>query len=84
MKHNEFVIGLNFKCGERRRRCTDIGTRVIVAIPTDYADITRASSTREVIETGNRALTEKDLAGPPYFLAESVFDENDIIACKKI
>ena len=32
MTRLEFQIGMEFECGERRWRCTDIGTRVIVAI----------------------------------------------------
>jgi len=32
MKHKDFVIGKDFECGGNMWRCTDIGTRVIVAI----------------------------------------------------
>lgn len=32
MKHGDFKIGTEFYCGPQRWRCTDIGTRVIVAI----------------------------------------------------
>jgi hypothetical protein len=32
MKHEEFLIGKEFWCGGNKWRCTDIGTRVIVAI----------------------------------------------------
>jgi hypothetical protein len=38
MKHSEFEIGKTFWCGGRALRCTDIGTRVIVAIPLDHED----------------------------------------------
>ncbi|VAW90940.1 hypothetical protein MNBD_GAMMA21-2262 [hydrothermal vent metagenome] len=80
MNHNEFVIGQEFKCAERRWRCTDIGCRVIVAIPVDYAEISTFSENKTQKE--RRVLTEKDLSGPPYWLAESVFDEDDIISCE--
>ena len=35
MQLSEFKIGDEFICGEKRWRCTDIGTRVIVAICLD-------------------------------------------------
>jgi hypothetical protein len=30
-RHDEFQIGLQFWCGSKRWRCTDVGTRVITA-----------------------------------------------------
>jgi hypothetical protein len=38
MKHGEFKIGEIFWCGGWRWRCTDVGTRVIVAIKLDHED----------------------------------------------
>jgi hypothetical protein len=35
MKHSDFTIGQEFLCGEKRWRCTDKGTRTIVAIGLD-------------------------------------------------
>ena len=32
MDIEEFKIGLEFHCGEKRWRCSDIGTRIIAAI----------------------------------------------------
>ena len=80
MQHSDFKMGLDFTCAGRQWRCTDIGTRVIVAIPIDYAEI--STSDGETINTETRVLTEKDLSGPTYFLAERVFDEDDFVACK--
>ena len=34
----DFKIGSEFLCGEKRWRCTDIGTRVVVAICLDSHD----------------------------------------------
>ena len=38
MQHSEFRIGAVFRCGEKRWRCTDVGSRVIVAICLDHDD----------------------------------------------
>jgi hypothetical protein len=68
MRHEEFKIGMEFTAAgslSGRWRCTDVGTRAIVAIQ---------------IEPG------KDTSwcdGPPYAVAEFVFDEDDIVACNK-
>jgi hypothetical protein len=35
MEHKDFRIGLEFYCNDERWRCTDVGTRVIVAISLD-------------------------------------------------
>ena len=38
MNHDEFAIGAEFLCGDNRWRCTDIGTRAIIAIALDHPD----------------------------------------------
>lgn len=38
MEHKEFKIGMEFIMSRRRWRCTDVGTRVIVAIKLDRDD----------------------------------------------
>ncbi len=38
MQHSEFRIGAVFRCGDKRWRCTDVGSRVIVAICLDHDD----------------------------------------------
>jgi hypothetical protein len=67
MRHEEFKIGMEFTTadGLARWRCTDIGTRVIVAI--------------EIVPGEDPSCYN----GPPYAVAEIVFDEDDIVACKK-
>jgi hypothetical protein len=62
MNHTDFYIGLEFHTAAGRWRCTDVGTRVIVAIRIDGADSTWYN-------------------GPPYAVAESVFDEYDLLGC---
>lgn len=38
MKHSDFRIGLEFMMGDTRWRCTDIGTRTVIAIKLDKED----------------------------------------------
>ena len=69
MRHEEFKIGMEFTTAgslSGHWRCTDVGTRAIVAIQ---------------IEPGN---DPSWCDGPPYAVAELVFDEDDIVACKII
>ena len=61
MTRDDFQIGTEFFTATGKWRCTDIGTRVVVAI-----------------------LLDKDAswyAGPPFAVAESVFDEYDLGGC---
>ena len=62
MHHRDFSIGLEFFTGAGRWRCTDIGTRVIVAIHLDAPDPSWYN-------------------GPPFAVAEVVFDEYDVEGC---
>jgi len=62
MTHGEFRIGEFFKCGDHTWKCTDIGTRTIVAVALE--------------DIGPDWFT-----GPPYAVAEMVFDEYDIKGC---
>jgi hypothetical protein len=63
MKHCEFSIGAEFFCGGNRWECTDLGQRVVIAIPV------------------NENQDPSWRAGPPYAVAEAVFDEFDIEGC---
>ena len=67
-------------------RCTDIGTRTIIAICIDSAEI--QSSWLDQREppslrmlSGSEAEAEGWFKGPPYAVAESVFDEYDAQGC---
>ena len=62
MTRNDFRIGLEFYTASGKWRCTDVGTRVIVAIKLDRND-------------------SSWYVGPPYAVAESVFDEHDLGGC---
>ena len=63
MEREQFKIGETFWCSGKAWRCTDIGTRVVVAICLDHDDDP----------------TWYD--GPPYAVAEVVFDEYDRNGC---
>jgi hypothetical protein len=38
MHHSEFRIGTVFRCGDKSWRCTDVGSRVVVAKCLDHDD----------------------------------------------
>lgn len=65
MQHEDFSVGCEFLCGEKRWRCTDVGTRIVAAVClSDHAD------------------DPSWYNGPPYAVAETVFDEYDFDACR--
>ncbi|SDJ59161.1 hypothetical protein [Salipiger marinus] len=63
MEHSDFAIGKEFRTATGVWRCTDIGTRTIIAIKVSDRD------------------DPSWLDGPPYAVAEMVFDENDFEGC---
>jgi hypothetical protein len=84
MELNEFVIGETFRTEAGAFRCTDIGTRVVVAVKLGPRSVTRA----EKVDDEWRHTTRMDddpswLNGPPYAVEEVVFDEYDLPACFK-
>jgi hypothetical protein len=81
MKHSEFEIGRTFWCGGRQWRCTDVGTRTIVAMRIDSVEVGSSTPERRRTLSGAEAEAEGWFNGPPYAVAESVFDENDIEGC---
>lgn len=62
MKPEEFKIGDEFYTHTGKWRCTDVGTRTIIAIKLD------------------RDYDTSWYIGPPYALAEDVFDEDSLEA----
>lgn len=84
MQHRDFSIGLEFWCGGKHWRCTDIGTRVIVAICLEPRDMVQVDCDPAL---GTRRTTRflsndpRDLNGPPYGVVEHVFDEYGVEAC---
>jgi hypothetical protein len=78
MKHADFKLGDEFRCGGRQWRCTDIGTRTIVAIRLDQVEV--GSNQPELRRTLSRVEAEW-FNGPPYAVNERIFDEHDIEGC---
>lgn len=64
MNHGDFAIGTEFRTDTGRWRCTDVGTRIIVAIKLDHDD------------------DPSWYDGPPYAVAETVFDEQEMGGCE--
>jgi hypothetical protein len=86
MEHTEFRIGLEFWCGDQRWRCTDVGIRVIVAISLEPHEVVTVHGLGPAIAgppNQTRHVTDDPcwLNGPPYAVAESVFDEYDLGGC---
>jgi len=83
MEHAQFHIGLEFWCGGRRFRCTDVGRRVVVAIRVDGAEITTIDNGHKETRalSGAEAEVQGWFRGPPYTLAETVFDEDELEGC---
>jgi hypothetical protein len=84
MNHDEFRIGLEFWCGGRRWRCTDVGKRTVVAIcleSHEVVSITRGNGEGGVSERITMTDDDSWFVGPPYAVAEEVFDEYSIQGC---
>jgi hypothetical protein len=84
MEHSEFVIGRAFTTGHGLWRCTDIGTRTIIAIRVDAAEVVSVLGGRETQSIVDPRRDPGWLNGPPYALAETVFDEYDFPALRPV
>lgn len=87
MKRREFRLGELFWCAGQRWRCTDIGTRVIVAISIEPHEVVTldpvAGEHCTPIERRHVTHDPAWLTGPPYAISEAVFDEHSMVACSK-
>ena len=83
MKLSDFSIGAEFFTGSGRWRCTDIRTRVIVAISLEPRNLTRAKfdDDGKLVEENFISNDPNDLNGPPFMIAEHVFDEHGMQGC---
>ena len=83
MKQADFRIGTEFFTETGKWRCTDVGTRVVVAIPLEPREMVRVrrGASGERLEEHFTSDDPRDLAGPPYMVVEHVFDEYAIEGC---
>jgi hypothetical protein len=65
-------------------RCTDIGTRTGIAIRIDAAEVVAVLGGRETQSVVDPRRDPSWLNGPPYALAETVFDEYDFAALRPV
>ena len=75
MQHREFIIGGIFSCAGKQWRCTDIGTRTIIAIRIDQVEVGSLSPEPRMLSRAE-AEAEGWFNGPPYAVAEIVFDDD--------
>ncbi len=83
MRHEDFRIGAEFWTATGNWRCTDVGTRTIAAIKLGPREI-RHTQTGDGRDWRQVTVDEDDpswLNGPPYAVAETLFDEDDIETC---
>jgi len=88
MHQSQFHIGLDFWCGGKSWRCTDVGSRVIVAIPLEPHEVVSIEVDPEdpLTRTKHHDMTDDPgwLNGPPYAIVEHVFDEDSVFACSLV
>jgi hypothetical protein len=79
MELSDFVIGETFWTHSGAFRCTDIGTRVVVAMKLGPRAVSRAESVDGEVRITKRIDDDPSwLNGPPYAVEEVVFDENEL------
>lgn len=92
MQHSDFQIGVEFKLNGARYRCTDVGSRTVIAIRIDEVAVVEYEPKSHSLDQQAARYWPKKMNyiqaheaglfnGPPYALEERVFDENDIIVC---
>jgi hypothetical protein len=82
MELSDFAIGETFCTHAGAFRCTDIGTRVVVAVKLGPREVSRAESVDGEVRITKRIDDDPSwLNGPPYAVEEVVFDENELLGC---
>ncbi len=85
MNHSDFLIGCEFVTGAGRWRCTDVGTRTIVAISLEPRETFESWRDENGVEQTRTYMSDdpRDLIGPPFSIVEYVFDEYDLEGCEQ-
>ena len=82
MRHEDFTIGETFWATAGSYRCTGVGTRTIVAVHLGPRVIVQQESVGDERRTTTVDVDDPSwLNGPPYAVAEVVFDEDDMAGC---
>ena len=82
MRLEEFRIGQEFYCAGKRWRCTDVGTRVVVAICLEPHEVVSTTVGQHAQREHLQFTDELSwFNGPPFAVVEEVFDECSIEAC---
>ena len=82
MELRDFLIGETFWTHSGAFRCTDIGTRVVVAVKLGPRAVSRGESVDGDVRITKRIDDDSSwLNGPPYAVEEVVFDENELLGC---
>ena len=82
MELSDFLIGGTFWTQHGAFRCTDVGTRVVVAVKLGPREIGRAQKVDGELRITKRIDDDASwLNGPPYAVEEVVFDENELLGC---
>jgi hypothetical protein len=84
MTLEEFSIGLEFYMSGKQWRCTDLGTRTVIAIRIDETTVTSFNTETGISRTKIDKEDKSLYLGPPYAVAEQVLDENDIDSCSLV
>jgi hypothetical protein len=80
MEHTDFKIGTLFRTGSGLWRCTDVGTRTIGNIHLDKVEANGTQGPETL--SRDEAQAQGLFKGPPYVVAEFVFDEYDFEGCE--
>lgn len=82
--YDQFQIGDEFECEGKLYRCTDVGTRTVIAIRIDQVEkATKCEDGTITYTTLSRSEAESEgwFNGPPYAVVEHIFDEDDLQLC---
>ena len=88
MKHSDYAIGQEFWTATGKWRCTDKGTRTIIAIKISGphklggGSFDPATGKFKSVNRTVATLDESWFNGPPYAVGEDVFDEYDFQGCR--
>lgn len=83
MEFSDFEIGREFWTRSGRWRCTDVGTRVVIAIKLGPREIGGVEFNERGERVAFRTMSDDPVwfEGPPYAIAECIFDEYAMEVC---